>query len=239
MSGIIQEETNGYKVFVWGRKSLYNVLYSNLINGTLFKRIFELPNQIVNKTMTMYLASTPTTPDDVFFVSMNGENIRIATPFRKKFVDDMIKYKGWFSKFEDINKIKVFSKVKDIFSYAALYGHNNNIIRLVIENAAAFTKLSNNATIGVKYEIQDNMVIINNLDIISHYILSKILDIPSWKLITGQDINYVKSFLEIEPKYISEYIDQNIEEYPNFLELTINDATYVDVLITYGLKYTW
>ena len=89
------------------------------------------------------------------------------------------------------------------------------------------------------YIDNNNNIFINDIDIPTHYILSQLIYLPSWKVIWDiqADINYLEYFLEHKPNFIPGYLDRNINEYPRFLELVANEVSYEDIIIDMGIKY--
>jgi hypothetical protein len=255
------EPTNKLLSFTWTRE------FTEFLNNK--KNLSDLYSTVDYRFVTNNLNSFGIFSENMNLYGQNSfdenysylnlkEFIKITDSNRLTFEVNIKTYKEWFDINPGINKFKEFKYVNSNNTYVITYSENQlNLVIVPLDGIIQY-KLNE---IGIKYVSTDNGLIINYLDMLTYYrIASKLQDMPSWKDITGEDVDYISLFVQSNPEYLEGYLKQHIEEYskdasidasfivatplrggvdvyPKLLELVINEEDYIDLLIYYGVIY--
>ncbi len=132
--------------------------------------------------------------------------------------------------------------IRDYNNYSLVYHKSERIsernITFVFDNLKIIDYIQGK---GFDVNIEHEHLIIKNINIKNYWKseneFDRIIMQTSNELFNLYRSGYLEYFIENHPEIIPYYLNTNLEEYPKLLELTHNDSSYQELLLTYGFKY--
>jgi len=177
--------------------------------------------------------------ESIFSSDILGKSFGVSFKNVNYFKDDVVRYQDLFNQDTSLKEILVFITTSKqlTYKYEFFISSNPNTNYIILSNVNIhdlISKLPKN----INYQVSDNSLCIKNINPTIFYILYKELPLfPSYKDVYDIDVDYLYYFLENEPELALEYINTYQDEYPRFLELTVNEPGYSLINLSKGFEY--